>query len=284
MMTLLGQIYNWIGSYFSEILLVLLISTAIISLLDKLIFQKNRTHKLNALVKDADVDSKTQTYMLKPPYIADLSRGLFMVLLIVFFLRGFVFSLTDVPSQSMEPTILEGDKLVVTLYNYGIRLPVFGTKIISIGKPKRGDIVVFESVTTPHVNLIKTLVGLPGDVISEQNKQVYVNGKALPQKFTGFVDVPDNRDWGSTAKGYLQKIGNTSHHIYTIPKVMALNFHGVVVPPEEYFMMGDNRDVSEDSRYWGFAPEKNLIGKAEFILWSSKKFHVRWRRLFKMLP
>jgi len=283
MWTTIGNLYESIGSYFIPILLVLLISTGIISLIDKCIFEKKR--KNPAALDGANKDSKYKKAFLKPPLLASISRDFFIVILIVFILRGFVFSLTSVPSQSMEPTILEGDKLIVSLYSYGIRLPLSNKVIIPIGSPHRGDIVVFKDVSNPRINLIKTVIGLPGDVISEKNKQVYINGKALPQQFKGQLTVKDNANLNTlVVKAYSQSLGDTKHMIYTAPAIPAANFSQVRVPKGQYFMMGDNRDNSEDSRYWGFAPEKNLIGKAQFIVWSSKNFHVRWHRLFKMLP
>jgi signal peptidase I len=190
--------------------------------------------------------------------------------------------LFEVPSGSMLPTIQLDEYLLVNKFVYGVRLPLFNTKLISVGTPQRGDIMVFHDPVNPQIDLIKTVIGVPGDHISYINKQLFINGQPVPRKFLGNTLEPNNANLGYTAVAHYQEnIGGHWHDIYNTSGIPPVNFKDLVVPQGEYFMMGDNRDNSDDSRDWGFAPSKDIVGKAFIILfsWDSVDHSVRWGRI-----
>ena len=216
----------------------------------------------------------------KLPLITDYARSFFPILLIVFSARSFGFEPRRIPSGSLEPTLLVGDFVLVNKFTYGIRLPVIHKKIFSIHNPKRGDIVVFREPPEENRDLIKRVIGIPGDHIIYKNKTLYINGKEISQAFVRYTT--DQHD-SSSSWEVMQKQENllgVSHGIYQIPQQGNDDFD-VTVPEGKYFMMGDNRDDSADSRYWGFLPEQNIIGKATHVLVSfdSPKHPVRWGRV-----
>ncbi len=282
--------------YFPLILLILTIASAIIALVDKFCFEKKRRAALEALPDYASMDKKAQKAFMKPPLLADYARSLFLVFLIVLVVRSFIVAPFRVPTGSMLPTIQLNDFLLVNKFAYGVRFPVFNTKIFNVGEPKTGDVVVFRYPPYPGVDYIKTVIGVPGDHISYINKQLYINGKKVPTHFLQTTIEPDNRNLAllypkhknlaGIVKAYRQDIGGHEHLIYDSPIVPPTNFKNLVVPKGEYLVMGDNRGNSEDSRYWGFVPEKNLIGKAFMVVfsWDAQLHKVRWDRLGKFLP
>ena len=218
------------------------------------------------------------------PVIIDYARSFFPVLLIVFLLRSFLFEPFRIPTGSLEPTLLAGDFILVNKFDYGIRLPVAHTKIIPRGDLKRGDIIVFRYPPNPSVDYIKRLIGLPGDRISYIDKVLYVNGKKIPQQFEkNAVDYGDDGlSWNVEQKQ--EDFFGVKHSIYQIPTRPDDDFKDLVVPAGMYFAMGDNRDDSADSRYWGFVPDKNIIGKASVIWmsWDSRAdlmHKIRWNRI-----
>ena len=216
----------------------------------------------------------------KLPIIVDYARSFFPILLLVFSARSFAYEPFRIPSGSLKPTLLIGDFILVNKFDYGIRLPVTHTKILSIGEPQRGDIVVFREPPTESRDLIKRVIGIPGDHVSYKNKVLYINGKQISQTFEKYsTDEEDNEGpWQVVQKQ--ENLLGVEHRIYQIPG-KGNDDYDVVVPKGKYFMMGDNRDASADSRYWGFLPEENIIGKATRI-WMSydKPTHpVRWERV-----
>lgn len=192
-------------------------------------------------------------------------KDFFWVLLVVLIIRSFVGTLYSVPTGSLEPTVIPGDTLISTKYNYGLHLPVWENKVIPTSTPKRGDIVLFYDPVHPKVNLIKRLIGLPGDHISYINKVLFINGKQMTQSF-----IKDGTDLVSKhempVKMYRENLDGIQHDISIAPSLPAQNFYNLVVPKGNYFVMGDNRDYSDDSRYWGFVPLKNFFGKAHYIV------------------
>jgi signal peptidase I len=201
------------------------------------------------------------------PWYVDLSRSFFPIILAVLILRSFLIEPFRIPSGSMMPTLLAGDFILVNKYAFGMRLPVLGTKILDSGSPQRGDVAVFRYPEDPSVAYIKRIVGLPGDVIAYRNKQLFVNDRLVPQQ----------PDFGNEAMvdGYeirLEQLPTTDHQ--TVDHLIQVNrrYPGMLpdlalkVPEGHYFAMGDNRDNSRDSRFWGPLPEENLIGKA-FLIW-----------------
>jgi signal peptidase I len=166
-----------------------------------------------------------------------------------------------------------------------VRLPVIHTKILGQDAPKRGDIMVFRYPEDPSVDYIKRVIGLPGDHISYIDKVLYVNGKKAPQTFIKEVNVKNElgEEWLATEKQ--EEFFGIKHAIYLNAADVAHDFRDVVVPADHYFMMGDNRDNSADSRFWGFVPDKNIVGKAVMVWmsWNSDKTNVRWKRIGTMI-
>lgn len=223
-------------------------------LVDVLFFAKKR--RLKAPAGEASGDKAA----FRDPLVVDYSRSFFPVLLIVLLLRSFLVEPFHIPSSSMVPTLLDYDFILVNKYDYGIRLPVLHTKIFSIGEPRRGDIVVFRYPRDPSVDYIKRVIGLPGDHIVYRDKTLYINGVRVPEELLGPYTGPD----AVGAELNRETLDDKVHEILTMPGYQSLEGEWTV-PQGEYFMMGDNRDNSSDSRYWGTVPEKNLVGRAFFI-------------------
>lgn len=225
--------------------------------------------------------SKKRTARQKPPKIIEYSRSFFPIFLGVLLIRSFVFEPFRIPSGSLEPTLLVGDFLVVNKFAYGLRLPVWDKKVIAISSPKRGDIVVFRWPPNPKFDFIKRIIGVPGDVISYHNKILTINGKKAKQKFVEYtVDESSNMPVAE----YQEKLGPVTHKIFRRSDVAGTDFE-VTVPADQYFVMGDNRDDSADSRYWGFVHDDYLRGKAIFtwMSWDKKEWNIRWSRLGRII-
>jgi signal peptidase I len=190
-------------------------------------------------------------------------EAIILAILIAFFIRTFVIQAYKIPSGSMKPTLLIGDHILVSKFNYGIRLPLIRSTLLPIGKPKRGDIVVFIYPEDRSKDFIKRLIGLPGDVIEVRDKKIFVNG--LP--------------WND-AHGV-----NVDSMIIPASVQPRDNFGPVTVPQDSLFVMGDNHDESYDSRFWGFVPMKDVLGKALIIYWSwnHENHGVRWNRIGSLL-
>lgn len=250
---------------------------------------------------DGDV-TKARAELLAQPWWLDWTAGLFPVILVVFLLRSFLFEPFKIPSGSMIPTLLVGDLILVNKYHYGLRLPVINTKLTEGSTPQRGDVMVFRYPPKPSLDYIKRVVGIPGDEVSYLNKRLSINGQ--PVAIAPVADFFDE-DSMRYVKQFEEKLGEKSHRLLIdddrpafIPGAEEFpnrdncrySVEGVVckVPPGHYFMMGDNRDNSLDSRYWGFVPEDHIFGKALFTWLSidpNKKFpnKIRWERSFKMI-
>jgi signal peptidase I len=226
---------------------------------------------------DQDLTHGRQRLLMQPWWL-DWTAGLFPVILAVFVLRSFLFEPFKIPSGSMIPTLLVGDLILVNKFTYGVRLPVLNTKLTEGTPPKRGDVMVFRYPPKPSLDYIKRVVGVPGDEVSYLNKQLTINGQPVPKNA-----LPDFFDEDAMAyfKQFEEMLGDRRHRILnddnrpayiagdTFPMRQNCRYsvEGVVckVPEGHYFMMGDNRDNSLDSRYWGFVPERNIVGKAFFI-------------------
>jgi len=210
----------------------------------------------------------------------EFMRSLFPVLLAVLIIRSFIIQPWRVPTGSLEPTIQPGDFILVNQFSYGLRLPVTNTKIFNIGEPKVGDIAVFRFPPNPNIDYIKRVIGVPGDHVQYIDKVLYINGKRMPQKLIS--QTLDNEPGGGIPSLLKQEDLNGVKHDILIHKFggKAVNFD-LTVPKGYYFMMGDNRDNSGDSRFWGFVPEKNLIGKAfmVFMSWNNANDSIRWSRI-----
>lgn len=211
----------------------------------------------------------------KHPLLIEYARSFFPVFLIVFLLRSFLFEPFRIPSPSLEPTLLTGDFILVNKFDYGIRLPIIGKKILNIGEPKRGDILVFRWPPDKSFDFIKRVIGLPGDKISYIDKEIYINGQKLSQTV---LPKQQPNPWDAAEKQ--EDLLGVKHNIYVSPNKETRNFYNIEVPKGMYFVMGDNRDDSADSRYWGFVPDKNIVGKAVMVLlsWNKTDYRVRWSR------
>ncbi len=228
------------------------------------------------------VDAKASERLLMQPWWLDWTAGLFPVILVVFLLRSFLFEPFKIPSGSMMPTLLVGDLILVNKFVYGLRLPVINTKITEGRPPARGEVMVFRYPPKPSMDYIKRVIGVPGDEVAYLNKKLTVNGQPVSKDA-----IPDYFDEETMRylKQYTENISGTQHKILnddarraglSEAEIMAFPYQencrysveGVVckVPPGYYFMMGDNRDNSLDSRYWGFVPDQNIVGKA-FLIW-----------------
>ena len=238
---------------FSLLLVILTTLTGLIWLIDSAFLRRQR------------MDRAVQKKIEKPrdPVLIEYSRSLFPVLLIVLLFRSFLFEPFKIPSGSMIPTLLIGDFIVVNKYAYGLRLPVVHTKILPIGDPQRGDVVVFRFPVDPNINFIKRLVGLPGDTISYRGKQLYVNGELVPAETQGHYSSTEVKcsTPRSDAVRLRETLGTVSHDILVHENSGSRNGQWTV-PEGHYFVMGDNRDRSNDSREWDFVPEENMMGRA----------------------
>ena len=281
---------------FALILFVLVILTGVAWVADKLVFLPKRRREAEAAVAEFDrqqarvgerfadenaaqTRARLRDEKLRQPWWLEYTASFFPVILVVFVVRSFVVEPFKIPSGSMVPTLLVGDFILVNKFEYGLRLPITNTRITQ-GRPvQRGDVVVFRYPKDESVDYIKRVIGLPGDVIEYQDKKLTINGKPVPE--TALPDYLDEERLGY-AKQFQEDIDGRKNAILNNPAVPPFivgaedypyrdncqyNARGVIckVPPGNFFMMGDNRDNSADSRYWGFAPEANIVGRAFFI-------------------
>jgi signal peptidase I len=228
---------------------------------------------------DGDLDDARHK-LLAQPWWLDWTAGLFPVILLVFLLRSFLFEPFKIPSGSMIPTLEIGDLILVNKFHYGVRLPVINRKIVPINDPQRGDVMVFRYPVDPSIDFIKRVVGVPGDEITYVNQKLSINGKPAPLEMLDDYYDEDRRTY---SRQFREDLGPVTHRLLVDPQMQsnyalrARHFpqsdacrytaDGVTckVPPGHYFMMGDNRDNSEDSRYWGFVPDENIVGRAFFV-------------------
>jgi signal peptidase I len=276
---------------FALMLMVATVITGLYWLAEKLVFLPQRRRAADRLVAagqdreaalrqqgfeaDASALAPAREKILRQPWWLDWTAGLF----VVFVLRSFLFEPFKIPSGSMIPTLRVGDLILVNKFHYGLRMPVFNTKILSNHEPQRGDVMVFRFPPQPSLDYIKRVVGVPGDEVAYLNKTLTINGQPVPKE-----PMPDFFEkQGMTYVKQFSEVQN-GHHYNTLNDEARPAFvqnpsdfefrqncrysvEGVVckVPPGHYFMMGDNRDDSLDSRYWGFVPEANIVGKAFFV-------------------
>ncbi len=212
----------------------------------------------------------------------DYGRSLFPVILIVFALRSFIVEPFRIPSGSMLPTLHLGDFILVNKAAYGVRLPISYQKIIPTGEPSRGDVMVFRFPSNPKVNFIKRVVGLPGDELKIVGRNVYINGTKLAQTLADEAHQTRDTGRGYVSNRYLEQLGDVTHDILLRRGGRGSKGFEGKVPEGHYFVLGDNRDNSRDSRYWGFVPNKNLVGRAFFIWFAWDVVNgggVNWSRI-----
>jgi signal peptidase I len=215
---------------------------------------------------------------LREPWPVEYARSFFPVFLIVLILRSFIVEPFRIPSASMMPTLLIGDFILVNKYDYGIRLPVINTRIIANNDPARGDIVVFRYPEDPSIPFIKRVVGVPGDHVEYRNKTIYINGVEQIQTSKGDYE---GSGAGMLADGDLwlsEKFDDNTHDILIAREGRYGMEFETTVPEGNYFVLGDNRDNSRDSRYWGFVPDANLVGRAFYIWmnWDNQRNFINW--------
>ncbi len=242
---------------FALFMLVVLVITGFIWLLDIAVLRKRRP----AGATD--------------PILVEYSKSFFPVILVVFLIRSFVVEPFKIPSGSMMPTLLAGDFILVNKFTYGLRLPILNNTFIEVSHPKRGDVFVFHYPPDPSIDYIKRVVGVPGDKLVYRNKELFLNGKKLDVTFKKDYEYQASGLNTVYAKRYQEQLGDVSHDIL-IDDNSGTRDVDLEVPPGHYFAMGDNRDNSKDSRYWGFVPEENLVGKAFFIWFNFDDFLAFW--------
>ncbi|OUR65278.1 signal peptidase I [Methylophaga sp. 42_25_T18] len=215
----------------------------------------------------------------KEPVVVEYARSFFPIILLVLVIRSFIAEPFRIPSASMLPTLHIGDFILVNKFAYGIRLPVLNTKIVDLAEPERGEVLVFRFPKNPKVDYIKRVVGLPGDKVGYFDKTVFINGKAIEQEVKS-KDVSLLGLVPARAELRFEQLGENGHDLLVDPDRRLVEGE-MVVPDGHYFVMGDNRDNSNDSRFWGTVPEENLVGKA-FIIWMSWDWNaggIVWDRL-----
>ncbi|MDR9383370.1 signal peptidase I [Ralstonia sp. 11b] len=281
---------------FALILFVLVVLTGIAWVADKLVFQRQRQAAAATALAEFDARAQVQAQYggggdigaarlqlaedkLRQPWWLEYTASFFPVIAAVFLLRSFVIEPFKIPSGSMIPTLQIGDFILVNKYTYGIRLPIVNKKIVELNQPQRGDVMVFRYPKDESMDYIKRVIGVPGDVVKYDNKRLTVNGQ--PATYAPQSDYLDGERL-TYSKQYQETLGNVTHNIlndadrpayvsgpddFPFRENCTYNQTGFTckVPAGHYFMMGDNRDNSADSRYWGFVPDKNIVGKAFFI-------------------
>jgi len=280
---------------FALILFVLCIITGIIWCLDVFYLAKQRRRRANEALAEFDARGaqmqaegikrqeggrvELEESLLKQPFWIEYSGSFFPVIAAVFVLRSFLFEPFKIPSSSMLPTLQVGDLILVNKFTYGIRLPIINKKIISLNDPQRGDVMVFKYPKDTSLDYIKRVVGVPGDKIVYRNKRLTVNGKdAAYQHLPDYLDgerLIYSKQYEEDLVGVKHKVLNYDAAPNFVPNPDAFPKHELctynaegfacTVPEGNYFMMGDNRDDSLDSRFWGFVPDANVVGKASFI-------------------
>jgi signal peptidase I len=216
------------------------------------------------------------------PWLVEYARSFFPVFLIVLLLRSFLVEPFRIPSGSMMPTLLVGDFVLVNKYDYGIRLPVVNLKVLDNGGPERGDIVVFRYPEDPTIPYIKRVVGVPGDRVEYRDKLLFINGREVPRE--AGLPYPALEPQLAGVVEHRELLDGVEHSILVDPRRPDRAFSGTV-PESHYFVLGDNRDNSRDSRSWGFVPDQNLIGRAFMIWmnWNWKSGGIGWKRIGTIL-
>ncbi len=279
---------------YSLILVILVLISGLIWLIDALFFAKTRLQEFRSYLKENKLKEEQITAykkseeeksvlnrkiikhfdkafdIKKDPGLVEYSKSFFPILFVILVFRSFLFEPFKVPTGSMIPSLNVGDYIIVNKHSYGIRLPVIGTKVINVSDPQRGDVMVF---IPPHEDLyfVKRVIGMPGDHVRYEEKTLYINGFEQAQEFINMTG-----DGRRPVNHFLEQLGEVEHDIYvsSLTRYTTSDYWmqpgGRVVPEGYYFMMGDNRDNSDDSRRWGVVPEENIVGKAVAV-WMNKE-------------
>jgi signal peptidase I len=258
---------------FSAFLVLATFITGVIWLYDVLFNKKTRD------LANQGKTPESEGYQLES-WVTEYSRSFFPVILLVLILRSFLYEPFKIPSGSMMPSLLVGDFILVNKFAYGVRLPVLESEIWDLGKPERGDAAVFRYPNDPALDYIKRVIGLPGDEIAYFNKTLTINGDEVTKIPKGEYTGPDHELLRPVINVNEENLGK--HTFHTLEQPAKRGLEGVTqVPDGHYFVMGDNRDNSNDSRYWGFVPQENLVGRADYIWmsWDTADSWVRWDRI-----
>lgn len=249
---------------FPTIMVLLVVISGAIWAFDAAVLARRRRLAAVSLTSSG-ADEAASVKALQPSTVVEYARSFFPVFLIVLVLRSFIAEPFRIPSNSMMPTLLTGDFILVNKFNYGIRIPILGSKIIGIGDPQRGDVIVFRYPKDPSTPFIKRVVGVPGDEIAYYNKALYINSEQVGQEHVGTFTGYGSGHGMTGASLRIEHLGTVDHEI-----LVQNNRSGApikkVIPQGQYFVLGDNRDNSRDSRYWGTVPDELLIGRA-FTIW-----------------
>jgi len=247
---------------FEVVLVILTLISGFIWLMDKVLWSKQRS-------SSSSDEKETQE-----PVVVEYANSLFPVFLVVLVLRSFIGEPYEIPSGSMKPTLLIGDYILVSKFSYGVRLPVIDTKILDVADPERGDVFVFRYPEDDDTNFIKRVVGVPGDRVQYVNKTLYINGEKAEQTKIGVAQSECPGFFRQPATVFQENLSGIEYEIYVCQQDLggAIEF---TVPEGHYLAFGDNRDNSNDSRGWGFVPERNLVGKAQ-IIWFSSDATKEW--------
>jgi signal peptidase I len=250
---------------FALIMFVLLVITGSVALLDKWLLRAKRAEGV------------------PEQWWVEYAKSFFPVILAVFFIRSFLIEPFKIPSGSMIPTLQVGDFILVNKFTYGVRLPIINQKIVQINNPSRGDVMVFHYPENPSVDYIKRVVALPGDIVEYRNKKLFINEVEQPQVLAGDYNYVETGLNFVHTQRYQETLGERKHELLVNPDMPVLRLDSVIhfagddgcvyadnglrckVPEGNYFMMGDNRDNSRDSRYWGFVPDNQIVGRAFFV-------------------
>lgn len=275
------------ANYFSIFLVVLTVVSGLIWLVDSLLFAAKRRERM-AINNKGGTSTSTLEQDKQLPWLVDTAQQIFPVIAFVMVLRSFLYEPFQIPSGSMMPTLLVGDFILVEKFTYGLKDPVMRKKFFDVGEPERGDVVVFKFPPQPSLDYIKRVVGLPGDTVIYRNKQLQIKPacdkaeKCLPFEKVDlkFESRGEAYQQFAPLEKYTEQLGEVSHQIYrTQGRANSSRYYSQpgtqadewIVPEGHYFVLGDNRDNSEDGRFWGFVPEENLVGKAVAI-WISFEF------------
>jgi len=251
---------------FALIMLLALGVTGFIWGLDRSLWAPARARKAAKLKAAGESPAVIEKASAEPVWV-EYARAFFPVILVVFLLRSFLVEPFRIPSGSMLPSLRIGDFILVNKYAYGIRIPVLNKKIVDVGAPRRGDVMVFRYPGDPSVNYIKRVAGLPGDHIVYTGKKLFIDGKLMDQTANGDYSYGESGERHVNARQLKESLDGIDHQILLIDNSPQISVE-FTVPAGQYFMMGDNRDRSNDSRFWGAVPEENVVGKA-FMIWFS---------------